>query len=325
MTQRDAETLELVCRRPDAPAGFTFVDAFLSAGGEGLFVYVANDAAADVLARDTTDWASFAHTRMPEAKPFKMIVVSGSGTSIIDIPPLDLAHPLATLFPDGRVLLASARCRWRGPEDYDLNGAIIDPKDGSVKRLLLGDGIMDLAVDARGRIWVSYFDEGVFGNYGWGHPGPRGPGAGGLVCFDETGQQLWVFNTDYDAPIADCYALNATPDEMWAYYYTPFDICRIGPDFSRTVWKTGVNGAHAVAICEDAFLLSHQYREAPGTVHLVGREGAGVKGARKMKLKTPDGSVLDPRTTKPTARGPYLSFLNENGWWRADVRLLVGA
>ena len=40
-----------------------------------------------------------------------------------------------------------------------------------------------MQVDSLGRIWVSYADEGVYGNFGWGQPGPPPVGAAGLVCF----------------------------------------------------------------------------------------------------------------------------------------------
>lgn len=323
MARQDAILLEHVCLRPPAPAGFAFADASVSAGGEGLFLFIADDPAGDVHGRDTKGGASFARSRMFAPKRFHLMAIGANGTMAIDTPPLDLAHPSAALFPDGRVLLAGARCQWRGPGDHDLNGAILDPKHGSVKRLLLGDGIADMGVDALGRIWVSYFDEGVFGNYGWNHPGPRGPGRGGLVCFDDDGRILWQFNTENEAPIADCYALNATPDAMWAHYYTDFEICRVGMDFSKTFWPPpGASGAHAFAVCDNAFLFGPGYRDQKDRVHLVRREGGQLGKAKTLRVVAPDGEPLNG--SHITGRGKYLHFLNSRGWFRADAETIAG-
>ena len=39
-----------------------------------------------------------------------------------------------------------------------------------LSRFCLGDGIQDCVVKKDGTIITSYFDEGVFGNYGWDEP-----------------------------------------------------------------------------------------------------------------------------------------------------------
>jgi hypothetical protein len=64
------------------------------------------------------------------------------------------------------------RCSWRSENDYDLNGTVLDPRSGRSTRILLGDGIDRARTDKLGRIRVSYFDEGILGNFGWGPPGP---------------------------------------------------------------------------------------------------------------------------------------------------------
>lgn len=73
------------------------------------------------------------------------------------------------------------------------------------REFLLGDGISHVQSDANGNIWTGYFDEGVFGNYGWATPA----GAAGLSCFTKSGEKIW----GYEAPagfdqIDDCDALN---------------------------------------------------------------------------------------------------------------------
>ena len=315
---------ERVCERPKAPDNFSLATASVSAGGEGLFLYVENDRAGDVHAREERG-ASFPKPRMPEAKAFKLFVCKDEGTRSIDIPPLDISFPHVELFPDGRVLVAGARCAWRGPDDFDRNGAIFDPRTGEVRRVLLGDGIADVAVDEAGRIWASYFDEGVFGNFGWGIPGPSGPGAGGLVCFDATGQQLWRFNRDDSkALIDDCYAMHATRRLISVFFYSDFKVCEVGMDFAQTFYEpTDLAGSHAIAASSKAFLLSSQYDEPTDTMHLVLRKGDQLTARRQVTALVPDG--MPTRGAKLVGRAECMHVLNESGWFRASLEELVAA
>lgn len=90
-------------------------------------------------------------------------------------------------FPGG-VLLVGARCHWRS-EGPERNAVALDWNGRELGRFTLGDGIQNVRVTRDGTIWVSYFDEGVFGNYGWSHPGPPSIGAAGLVAFSPTGER----------------------------------------------------------------------------------------------------------------------------------------
>lgn len=71
---------------------------------------------------------------------------------------------------------------------------------GSVTTTLdLGDGSEDLQTTLDGKIWVSYFDEGIFGNT---------LGAEGAICFDSAGSPVFrfaEFARKYGLPmISDC-------------------------------------------------------------------------------------------------------------------------
>ena len=110
-------------------------------------------------------------------------------------------------------LLLGARCAYRenGP---DQNAWIVS-RDGAVlSRFCLGDGIQDCVVKKDGTIITSYFDEGVFGNYGWDEP----LGACGLIAWTSEGTPLWK-NENYS--IYDCYAISLDEEEM------------LGADFSQ--------------------------------------------------------------------------------------------
>src|SRR3569832_2073348 len=164
---------------------------------------------------------------------FRLVRVAADGTvTTSPLPPLDLTFPMVDVFPDGRVLVVGPRCSWRSETDFDRNGALSVPKTGAVSRILLGDGIENMSIDTRGRIWVGYFDEGVFGNFGWSDPGPPPIGAAGRVCFDAAGTKLWEYD-QHRRPIDDCYALNVQGDNASVFTYADFPKNVISSDFER--------------------------------------------------------------------------------------------
>jgi hypothetical protein len=178
-------------------------------------------------------------------------------------------------FPGG-VLMVGARCRWR-PEGAEKNALALDWSGNVLGRWTLGDGIEDLRVTPNGTIWASYFDEGVFGNYGWSSPGPEAIGSAGLVAFDPNGERCF----DYDAKtagtdtICDAYAMNvAADDDVWVYFYTEFPIVRIH-NRSYQVWKTKLSGARALAIKPGRALLVGGYKQT-STARVVELGGSGT-------------------------------------------------
>lgn len=112
--------------------------------------------------------------------------------------------------------------------------ATLHDAQGAVRRTLdLGDASEDLQTTAEGRIWVSYFDEGVFG---------RGIGRQGLVCFDHEGSPVFQY-ADYaeqhDLPmVADCYAMNVDQTgSVWINYYMDFPLVQLCNFKAERVWK----------------------------------------------------------------------------------------
>jgi hypothetical protein len=190
----------------------------------------------------------------------------------IHAPSLDIA--IIQPFPGG-ILLAGSRCRWR-PEDIEKNALIIDWNGKEISRFVLGDGIQDLRTTKHGTIWVSYYDEGVFGNYGWGRPGPQPIGKSGLVAFSPQGTMC--FSYDHTAArtdvVCDAYALNvAGKDDIWLYFYTEFPIVRI-LNGSYYKWEFGVGGARALAVRkEQAFLVGDYKAPALGRIVELAPEG----------------------------------------------------
>ena len=109
---------------------------------------------------------------------------------------------------------------------YDAYGGVRSTLD-------LGDASEDLQTTPDGRIWVSYFDEGVFG---------RGIGQQGLVCFDAAGSALFRY-ADFAEQnalpmICDCYAMNVDQmGDVWINYYTDFPLVRLSDFEVERVWR----------------------------------------------------------------------------------------
>ena len=299
-------TFDLVADVPRCPEGHEYVSSSVSADGTGIFVF-ASAAEPDVPVGRRGRHASL-----------RIVTVHPDWTAEIDVPDVDLLFPRCDLFGDGRMLIAGTRARWRGPRDFDLNGIVLDPAKGEREQFLLGDGIEDVGIDAQDRIWVSYFDEGVFGNYGWNHSGPTGPGAGGLVCFAPNGDRLWSFNDTVLPSIDDCYALNVQHETVWAYYYSAFELCEIDMNF-RTQQISGVpvHGAKAFAVCDAGFVFWRQYREAADTFHVVPRTWKGLGTPRQVRGVLPGGVSFESSTV--VGRGPVLHALNKGGWFATDI------
>ncbi|EJR29842.1 MULTISPECIES: hypothetical protein [Bacillus cereus group] len=119
--------------------------------------------------------------------------------------------------------------------NYEEENAVIYNADGSEHcKFYAGEGIQDCQVDVNEDIWVSYCDEGVFGEC------PIG--VNGIVAFDSTGHL--IFN-NYDQyverfnvpPIDDCYAMNVIDGDVWLYYYSEFPLVQMKDKNFHMLWN----------------------------------------------------------------------------------------
>lgn len=125
-----------------------------------------------------------------------------------------------------------------------------DTSGASRSQIELGDAIESVQTTTDGRIWVSYFDEGVFGN---------GIGRQGLVCVDSSGKDLFRyadFAEQNNLPmICDCYALNVDASgDVWLNYYTDFPLVRLHEHRLEKVWPQFGALGNAFAICGDEII-----------------------------------------------------------------------
>ena len=159
--------------------------------------------------------------------------------------------------PGGELLLVSRRSHRRGPADFDRNGRVYRPDGRLVRELLLGDGIADVQATRSGLIWTSFFDEGVFGNYGWDHP----TGSAGLVAWNPADECVYEFKPTRGLDsIDDCYALNVESDSnTWLYYYTRFPLVRLRDWRIESYWEMPVHGSGAFAVASGLALFAGSY------------------------------------------------------------------
>jgi hypothetical protein len=226
--------------------------------------------------------ASFAKT-IPDTSQDYRILGFQAGQCIID---LTIAKEFnihdVQLLPEQEILLVCARSHYRSQTDSEKNGRIYRATGELSREILLGDGIQSVQASANGTIWTSFFDEGVFGNYGWDEP----IGESGLVAWDSAGNKLYDFEpTDELDSICDCYALNVESDsDVWLYYYTQFPLVHLQHQKVKSVWNMPIHGSDGFAICDRRALFRGDYDDRD-TYRLfsLGRNGE-VKLIRKLQF-----------------------------------------
>lgn len=321
----DAEFLH-IADIPDAPDGYTLAANSVSDDGSGLFLFVEAGKADKVAAtRGGPGGVRFPETSMPDAAA-TLLAVRGGSAMQTGLSGINVTFPLIDRFPDGRILVVGARAERYADGSHDLNGLVFALDGGLERRILLGDGIKDVMCDGTGRIWVSYFDEGVYGNLGWHGPdGPAPIGAAGLACFDEEGTILWNFEATDGADrrryIDDCYAMNVKGDMAWIYFYSDFDLCRIDRGFRTRLCATDLSGCHALAVHGNQVLLTGQYDDTPDIGYLGTITDGKLSEVRQVRFGIP-GLEAGERL-RFIGRGATLNVFHRNTWLQHDMALLT--
>ena len=241
--------------------------------------------------------------------------------AVTPIADLALSHITVQPMPGGQFLVAGARCRWRrdGP---DRNGVLYDADGQVVAERVLGDGIGHVLAASDGQVWVGYFDEGIYGNYGWGQPGADEPvGASGIVQFSPGLEPVWRYPRyteigPWDA-ISDCYALNVDERCVWTCYDSDFPVVRIRDD-AVAGWHNDITGASALAVAGSRVALFGGY--GPDHDRLAVAElGAGrAQPAGQYRVVLPGGEPLSAGI-QVIGRGSRLHFLTGASWYQLDM------
>lgn len=227
-----------------------------------------------------------------------------------------LARPQIAALPDGQWLIAGSRCRWT-PERVDPNAAVYTSKGEVLRCGILGDGISQLRTTAAGDIWVSYSDEGIFGNYGWGGPGPEPVGSRGLARFDLQLERSWTYPEDAEYGIDDGPLINIDGDDVWLSFFPHYSIVHITDGAVRT-WAKHLGATPIVLV------------DSQRWVALVGGDSVTIgdllddsfRPTVTARLTIPMGTRANP--VKTYALGPTLHvFGGDRDWWTTDVGALT--
>lgn len=289
--------------------GCCAVSADIGADGAVIRMFVPESIADLLFAKVTkTGAASFPKTHTEEAYSATVVIESAAGRRERKLPLLAATFPMLQTFPGGEILVVAPRCQRFTDGAQELNARMFG-SDGIVQQFSLGDGLQHVQIDSSGRIWVGYFDEGVFGNFGWGEPnGPEPMGAAGLVCYDRSGRAVWNFSPPKGLDhIADCYALNVASDYVWACYYTDFPIVRIDGKGNVDAWQTDLRGPRELAVSGSSLLAFGGYGERSTDCVLL-RLGRGRGDViADVALRLPDS--VDLRKAQVLGRGERLYVL----------------
>jgi hypothetical protein len=249
-----------------------------------------------------------------------VLILDGSSVRAVGLEGVHVRFPSVQLLPDDEILLVGSRCRFDEDRRVDEDNAFVFGPDGAERRhFMLGDGIEDIQVDRHGHIWVSYFDEGVFGRVVWGGEQVP-PAASGLIAVDRWGRIQWRYRPPEGVDgIDDCYALNVADDATWAYYYSAFPLVRIDPDGSVTAWTTDREPSKAIAVSSERVLFVEGYWSRRTEGMLCDLDDDSVRRRNDVTLVKPGGEPL-AEPYRIVGRGPILHVFEGPSWFTLDVR-----
>ena len=262
-------------------------------------------------------WASFPDARAARPAGARITVHSPGLADAVRIAEMPLAHATVQPLLDGRVLVVAARCRWR-PDGPDRNALVYGPDGAVVAEYTFGDGIEHVLTTPSGSAWVGYFDEGVYGNYGWGGPGPEPLGSCGLARFGPSGEQDWRFPPGETTSIDDCYALNVTGETAWACYYSDFPVVKV-EDGEVTTWRNDLaHGAKSLIVDGRVVGMAGGYRPVRDRLVIGELGGSELRDAGRYRLVLPDSRPL-PDDVRMIGRGPVLHVLHGTDWYQLSM------
>lgn len=191
-----------------------------------------------------------------EIKRKRMIYWDGEFIPI----PVNTKYPIVRWIDRERILLVNAR------NEIGSHNCFILDKGGEIRQSFdAGDAIEDVSIGTEG-IWISYFDEGVFG---------KGISTEGLVLFNFNGRPIFKFLSDLQKKprIVDCYALvKGKGTSVWLFPYSDFPLIEVKYEtksIASHVVPEILHGASAIAV-RGKFAYFHDRTDMNG--ELIGWE-----------------------------------------------------
>ena len=255
---------------------------------------------------ESPGWASFPKKRADRPNRFRIHHQAGGMWRATDLPEtVENFHQVQPLGVDEWLVV-----RGRAEGDDDRNAHVYDAVGRHLRSFHAGDGIQDVQATGGGEVWVSYFDEGVFGS--------TKLGGAGLVCLDGRGHCVFRFTDVLGGgvpDICDCYVLNVVSGgEVWLCYYTDFPLVRLVDGKVEGFWpRVPVGGSPGIAVDGDMALFAGGYRDKE-SLYLV---RPGEKRVLKVEPTDEDGQRLKKFTA--FGRGSRLFLQTEVALHAVDV------
>ena len=284
---------------------------------------------------------SFAKITPDQAQAYRVQAFTGE-TMILDVTlqnvPMNI-HLLQPL-PNKELLLVCSRSEYRGVDDFDRNALVYSHEGEFLRSFLLGDGINKVQTTQRGIIWTGYFDEGVYGNYGWDGrtfnadtgkycAGPKPVGRDGLLAWNAHGKTLYRFRPSEAMTalemwgISDCYALNvASPQDTWLYYYSDFPLVHIHQRKIVNFWQMPVHGSGLFAVADGHALFSGGY-DHRNVYYLLALGETGSKAKIKSKFRLLDENAEPLIPDEAVSKGNTLYLFRNNRLYLLTVDAAV--
>ncbi|GAA3198635.1 hypothetical protein ACFO1B_02180 [Dactylosporangium siamense] len=282
-------------------SGDVLVTASAGAGGEAITLWAA-PGAREALRKGARAPGSCA--KRPVAA--RVVVQAAGGTTVTTIADLDLPYCHVQPLPGGRLLVVAARG----------GGAAIFDGDGvRLRRARVSDGIEHVLTTPSGRVWIGYFDEGVYGGDPVAHHG--------IVRYDADLETEWLFpfDTGFGA-VDDCYALNVDGEDAWSCYYSDFPVVHLAGD-AVTGWRNaGGQGANALLAAPGMCALIGGYAGSRDLATVGWLTGGRREVATETRLVLPDGGAL-PERPRFVGRGTDLHVFTETAWLRLGLEDLL--
>lgn len=288
--------------------GYTLCHASLGFDGE-IYILLAS---ADPELFD----GSFPQTRTNESVNYKALVFKEGKYRTIPINNQKWNYHFLQPLGEKHLLLACARSTNYGNGKVDENARIFDREGNFIRSFCIGDGIEHLYTSRDEKIWAGYFDEGIFGNFGWDN---NPIGKSGLICWDSNGKIIGEHEQPANHFIMDCYALNIPANnEAWFYFYSDFQL-GVRKNGKTEYFIPDIKGGTAFAVYDDLLLFNGGYG-VHDRFYLFKRNGFRYRKIKEIVFTDPAGRKL--KLSSLSVRGSLILLQCDSSSFVFDLKCL---
>ena len=244
----------------------------------------------------------FPATVTEESYSYHVVHVKDGQKTVVHLPEEKWNYHYIQPIDNGHILLVGARSYYHDAQNIEENARVYDKNGRLIRSFCLGDGIEHVYVTKNQEIWTGYFDEGVFGNYGWEEP----IGRSGLVGWNASGHKIDSMEEDKEYSIFECLALTSDAENRIWFFFSIDSKIGVRKD-GRTVYYSPEGlGFQSFAVNGDTIIA---YRERWGlSLFEMQREGDECKVVHEIELIKPNGTAVEPELV--SNREKWILFLD---------------